>query len=167
MPKKYTSRNLKSSPIDFLKLIFSIGLCLGTGLLGSIFTGPSITTWYATLNKPAFSPPNWVFAPVWTTLFILMGISLYLIWITKDRLKQKAFNLFFVQLALNVLWSILFFGMHNPILAFVDILILWWTIFLTIKAFSKINKLAGQLLWLYLAWVSFATLLNLSIIILN
>ncbi len=154
-------------PKNPLKLILSIGLCLGAGGVGSIFTTSAIPTWYAILNKPLFSPPNWIFAPVWTILFILMGISLYLVWIAKDRLKQKAFNIFFVQLALNVLWSILFFGMKNPLFAFFDIIVLWIAIFLTIKSFYKIDKLAGNLLIPYIAWVSFAALLNLSIVVLN
>ncbi|MBU1031875.1 tryptophan-rich sensory protein [Patescibacteria group bacterium] len=157
-------------PINFGKLILSLALCLGAGFLGSLFTTSSIPTWYATLEKPFFSPPNWIFAPVWTTLYILMGISLYLVWTKKDpstSLRTEVPTVFWIQLALNALWSIIFFGMKNPLLAFLDILILWIAIFLAIKAFSKINKLAGQLLWPYLAWVSFATILNLSIVILN
>ncbi|MFH1536086.1 MAG: TspO/MBR family protein [Patescibacteria group bacterium] len=157
-------------PIRIPKLILSLVLCLGAGGVGSLFKASSIPTWYATLNKPFFSPPNWIFAPVWTTLYILMGISLYLVWIKKDpstSLRTEVPTVFWIQLALNALWSIIFFGMKNPLLAFLDILILWIAIFLAIKAFSKINKLAGQLLWPYLAWVSFATILNLSIVILN
>lgn len=144
------------------KLIFSIGLCLGAGILGSFFTISSIPTWYTTLNKPLLSPPNWVFAPVWTTLYILMGISLYLVW-----RKTHVPSVFWVQLILNATWSIVFFGLKSPILALVDIVVLWLAIFLTIKSFYKINKLAGNLLIPYLAWVSFATILNLSIVILN
>ena len=149
-------------PKNFPKLILSIGLCLGAGYLGSIFTTPVIPTWYAALNKPSFSPPDWVFAPVWTILYILMGISLYLVWI-----KTRIPTIFWIQLILNVTWSIIFFGLKNPTLAFVNIIALWVAIFLTIKSFYKINKLAGQLLFPYIAWVSFAGLLNLSIIILN
>ncbi len=149
-------------PIKFPKLILSIGLCLGAGFIGSIFTTSSIPTWYAALNKPPFSPPDWVFAPVWTILYIFMGISLYLVWI-----KKSVSAIFWIQLILNISWSIVFFGMKNPSLAFVNILALWIGIFLTIKAFYKINRLAGQLLFPYIAWVSFAALLNLSIVILN
>jgi len=149
-------------PKNISKLFLSIGLCLGVGFLGSIFTTSSIPTWYATLSKPFFSPPNWVFAPVWTTLYILMGISLYLVW-----QKRKIPSVFWIQLILNFTWSIIFFGLKNPMLAFVNILALWIAIFLTIKSFSKINKLAGQLLYPYITWVSFATLLNLAIVILN
>lgn len=153
---------------DFSKLILSIILCLGAGFAGSIFTTPVITTWYATLHKPFFSPPNWIFAPVWTVLYILMGVSLYLVISDKGKvIREKAIQIFVAQLVLNVTWSIVFFGMKNPMLAFVNILVLWIAIFLTIKSFYKINKLAGNLLIPYIIWVSFATLLNLSIIILN
>ncbi|MBI2019873.1 tryptophan-rich sensory protein [Candidatus Daviesbacteria bacterium] len=153
-------------PKDFPKLILSIGICLGAGVLGSFFTVSSPPagglTWYQTLNKPFFSPPNWIFGPVWSTLYILMGISLFLVWI-----KRRVPSVFWIQLILNTIWSIIFFGLKNPTLAFLDIIALWITIFLTIKAFSKINKLASQLLWPYLAWVSFATFLNLAIVLLN
>jgi translocator protein len=154
-------------PINILKLLISIGICLGAAILGSFFTISSIPTWYAALNKPFFSPPNWIFGPVWTTLYILMGISLYLVWISKIKSKQKAINLFLIQLGLNALWSIIFFGMKNPILALVDIIALWITIFLTIKTFYTISKLAANLLVPYILWVSFASLLNLMIVVLN
>ncbi|MBI4059348.1 tryptophan-rich sensory protein [Candidatus Microgenomates bacterium] len=153
-------------PIKIPKLILSIGLCLGVGVLGGIFTTSAPPagglTWYASLNKPIFSPPNFVFAPVWTILYILMGISLYLVW------KKKAVPvIFWVQLFLNFLWSLIFFGWHNPILALVDIVALWISIFLTIKAFNRVNKLAGNLLIPYLVWVSFASVLNLAIALAN
>lgn len=148
--------------INIPKLILSIGICLGVGVLGSIFTISSIPTWYVALNKPFFSPPNWVFGPVWTILYILMGISLYLVWI-----KRRVPAVFWTQLLLNAIWSILFFGMKNPTLALVDIIALWVAIILTIKAFYKINILAAYLLIPYLAWASFATILNLSIVLLN
>lgn len=147
---------------NFPKLIFSIGICLGVGFLGSFFTVDSIPIWYATLNKPFFSPPNWIFAPVWTILYLLIGVSLYLVWE-----KRTVPQVFLVQLILNGIWSIIFFGMKNPTLALIDIIALWVAITLTIKAFSKINKLAGKLLYPYLVWVSFATILNLSIVLLN
>lgn len=148
--------------INIPKLILSIGLCLGVGIVGSFFTTSSIPTWYATLNKPFFSPPNFIFAPVWTTLYILMGISLYLVW-----QKGKVPTIFWIQLILNFLWSILFFGLKNPVLGFVEIVVLWITIFLTIKNFYPISKWAAYLLIPYLLWVTFASILNLSIVILN
>lgn len=148
------------------KLIFAIGICLGAGILGSFFTVSSPSagglTWYFTLNKPFFSPPNWVFGPVWTILYILMGISLYLVWI-----KREVPGIFWIQLILNALWSMIFFGLKNPSAALIDIIALWIAIVLTIKAFSKINKLAANLLYPYLAWVSFASVLNLAIVLLN
>lgn len=149
-------------PRNLPKLILSITICLGAGIIGSFFTTSAIPTWYATLNKPVFSPPNWIFAPVWTTLYILMGISLYLVW------KKKTVPMvFWIQLILNATWSIVFFGMKNPILAFINIAALWIAIFLTIKSFRKINKTAACLLYPYLAWVSFASVLNLFIVLLN
>lgn len=149
-------------PIKLPKLILSVGICLGAGIMGSFFTVSAIPDWYDTLNKPLFSPPNWIFAPVWTVLYILMGISFYLVWI-----KRKVPTVFWIQLILNALWSAIFFGMRNPALALVDIIALWIAIILTIKAFSKINELAAKLLYPYLAWVSFASILNLAIVILN
>jgi len=153
--------------MKFLKLLLSLALCLGAGVLGSVFTTSAIPTWYQTLNKPFFSPPNWLFAPVWTVLYVLMGISLYLVWTSKSKLKQNALTLFFIQLGLNAIWSIIFFGLQNPLFALVEIVAMWLAIFLTIKVFYKINKPASNLLIPYLVWVSFATILNLSIVILN
>ncbi|MDP3973748.1 MAG: TspO/MBR family protein [Candidatus Daviesbacteria bacterium] len=155
-------------PKNLSKLILSIGLCLGAGIIGSFFTVSSIPEWYFTLNKPFFSPPNWIFGPVWTILYVMMGIALYLVLSAKWEVQsQKAVRIFAVQLILNALWSIIFFGMRNPVLALVDIVALWITIVLTIKFFSKINKLSAYLLYPYLAWVSFASILNLAVVILN
>lgn len=150
-------------PKNISKFILSIGVCLGAGIIGSFFTVSSIPNWYATLNKPLFSPPNWIFGPVWTILYILMGISLYLIW----QKKKKVPLIFWIQLILNLVWSIIFFGYKNSILALIDIVVLWFAIALTIKAFNKINKLAAKLLVPYFFWVSFATILNLAIVLLN
>ncbi|MCR4335787.1 MAG: tryptophan-rich sensory protein [archaeon] len=152
-----------------LKLAISIVLSQLAGIIGSIFTVTSITTWYSFLNKPFFNPPSWVFGPVWITLYFLMGISFYLIWVgsADAKKKHKAMKIFGVQLFLNTLWSILFFGMHQPWLAFAEILLLLTAIILTIKTFYKINKTAAYLLAPYLLWVSFATILNLAIALLN
>lgn len=154
---------IKSLPV----LIIAILICESAGILGSFFTISSIPTWYVTLTKPSFSPPNFVFGPVWATLYALMGISLYLVWSSKAKSKQYALTLFFVQLGLNVVWSIIFFGLKKPGLAFFEIITLWIAIYLTIKAFQKISKAASYLLYPYLVWVSFASILNLSIWILN
>lgn len=154
---------------DLYKLIVSVSLCLFVGFAGSLVTFPSITTWYATLHKPTFSPPNWIFAPVWTFLYICMGIASYLIW--QKGIKKKtvvfALKLFGMQLILNFLWSIIFFGFHSPVVALIDILLLLMTIFMTTRAFFPINKYAALLLIPYLLWVSFAAILNLAIVLLN
>lgn len=152
-----------------LKLIASIAVCLSVGLAGSFFTAPSIPTWYATLIKPPFSPPNWIFAPMWTTLYILMGISLFIIWqkYPKNKKVIPALKLFAVQLFLNAIWSPIFFGAKNLLWALMVIVLLWFFIAKTISAFGKIDKRAGILLYPYLAWVSFATILNFSVWLLN
>jgi tryptophan-rich sensory protein len=143
----------------FLKLITSLVLVYATAFFGSYFTFPSIKGWYATLIRPSFSPPNWIFGPVWTVLYLMMAISFYLIW------EKNKF--FFAQLFLNFLWSLLFFGLHQPLFAFFDIVLLWIFILLTILDFRKKSKTASFLLIPYLLWVSFASILNLSIVLLN
>lgn len=142
--------------------------CQLAGLIGSIFTFPSIGNWYKYLNKPFFNPPNWIFGPVWTILYLLMGISFYLIWQSKSKKKNnKYFLIFYMQLFLNSLWSAIFFGLHNTLLAFIEIMFLWLAISLTIISFYKISKLAALLLVPYILWVSFASILNFAIFILN
>jgi tryptophan-rich sensory protein len=151
------------------KLILSILICQLAGLIGVFFTSPVISTWYSSIVKPTFNPPNWVFGPVWTTLYTLIGISLYLV--IKDGIdsqgKKKALFVFSIHLILNSLWSILFFGMKNPFLAFIEIIILWGMIIYTMVLFKKIDKRTIYLLTPYLLWVSFAALLNFSIWRLN
>jgi len=146
--------------------LLSLVLCFSTAYFGSTVTTPSIGNWYQLINKPFFNPPNWIFAPVWTLLFFLMAISLYLISINQKK-NIKSILLFISQLIFNFLWSYSFFFLHNPLLAFIDILILIVLVFLTYKEFSKINKTSGLLLIPYLAWISFASILNLSIVLLN
>lgn len=152
-----------------LKLVISIIICQLAGLLGSIFSFSSVSDWYATIVRPELAPPNWIFGPVWTTLYILMGIALYLVW--KRGLKQpqvkRAVTIFALQLALNALWSILFFGLQNPGLAFIEIILMWLAIIWTIRAFYPISRKAAYLLVPYLLWVSFATYLNGAIWFLN
>jgi tryptophan-rich sensory protein len=153
----------------YAKLAVSILLTLSAGWLGSIFTTPAINGWYATLQKPSFNPPNWLFGPVWTFLFIAMGVSLYLIWqrgLEKPETK-KAFVFFIVHLLFNVLWSVIFFGLKNLGLAFGEIIILWVMILALALNFYKIDKVAGILLIPYLCWVSFASFLNFAISRLN
>ena len=155
--------------LKIIPLVLSIGVCFLAAGIGSRFTTSAIDTWYTTLQKPFFNPPNWIFGPVWTLLYLIMGISLYIVWIAKVEKKAKlqGITFFFIQLALNVLWSILFFGLKSPTAALIGIIFLWLAIFLTIRSFLQISKKAGWLLIPYLVWVSFATILNLSIVILN
>ena len=155
--------------IDILKLVASIILCQLAGLIGSIFTTPAITTWYESLKKPFFSPPNWIFGPVWVSLYLMMGISLFVICRRRDNHAQakRGLILFFAQLILNTLWSVAFFGLKSPILGLVNILLLWLAIFFTIQQFLKISKAAAAFLLPYMLWVSFAVILNFSFWILN
>ena len=153
---------------DIAKLAVSIILCQLAGFLGSLFTTPAIPTWYQTLHKPFFTPPNWIFSPVWISLFLLMGISLFLVSRRQDHPKVKtALIFFFVQLILNILWSAAFFGLRLPLLGLMDIILLWIAILLTIQHFLKVAKMAGLLLLPYLLWVSFAALLNFCLWFLN
>lgn len=152
---------MKTHSIKFL-FIFLLAT-FAAGIIGSFFTFDAIPNYYANLNKPFFSPPNWVFGPVWTTLYVLIGISGYLAW----RAKAQVLPVFAVQLALNSLWSILFFGMRMPFLAFLEILLLFAAIAYMMKLFHKADKRAAYLLIPYLLWVGFATLLNLAIVLLN
>jgi len=152
-----------------LKLLIFIIIIQLVGFIGSIFTTPAIPVWYASIIKPTFTPPNWLFAPVWTILFLLMGISAFMVWQKgiKKR-KVKISMLFFgIQLLLNMLWSILFFGFKSPLLAFIEIILLWAFILLTILLFSKVSKKASYLLVPYIIWVSFAAVLNFYILLLN
>jgi tryptophan-rich sensory protein len=148
-------------------LVISITICQFVGIVGSIFTASSLTSWYATLAKPNFSPPGWIFAPMWVTLYLLMGISLYLIWTNKTKNNRKSFIAFGVQLFLNGLWSLLFFGLKSPLYGLIDILLLIAAITFTILFSYRISVLAGVLLIPYLAWVCFAAVLNYSIFLLN
>lgn len=160
---------LKPNITEIIKLVVSIVTCQLAGFIGSLFTTPSIPTWYATIKKPSFTPPNAVFGPVWTMLFLLMGISAYLIWRKglQDKNVKWALMIFIVQLVLNVLWSILFFGLHHPFLAFIEIIVLWLVILATLISFMKLSKPAGILLLPYLIWVAFAAILNYQLWKLN
>ena len=143
-------------------------VCQMAGIIGSVFTAPAVKGWYTTINKSPLNPPSWVFAPVWTILFIMMGISVSIIWLSeKNEARTKALKVFFVQLVLNTLWSIIFFGLKNPALAFVEIILLWLAILYTIILFRKINRKASCLLIPYILWVSFASVLTLSVALLN
>ena len=145
---------------NLIKLILCILICLSAGFIGSLFTSLAVPTWYAALNKPAYNPPDWIFGPVWTALYIMMGVAFYLFWKKKAR---KAITIFIIQLALNTLWSILFFGLKSPFLALMDIILLWAFILATILTGRKFSKAASYLLVPYLLWVSYAFVLNASI----
>jgi translocator protein len=151
-----------------MKLLYSIIITLGVGVIAGFATISNIAGWYATLSKPAFNPPNWIFGPVWTLLYILMGIALSLIWKQPNSPnKSNSLWLFFIQLFLNFCWSFLFFYFHRIGFALVDIVMLWILIILTIFSFSRLNKTAAFLLLPYICWVSFATILNGAIYSLN
>jgi tryptophan-rich sensory protein len=152
-----------------IKAILCILLCLSAGGIGSAFTTAAIPEWYATLVKPSFSPPNWIFAPVWTLLYILMGLAASLVWQKGLQSPQvrAALVIFLLQLILNMVWSFLFFGLRSPLYGLVDILFLWAMILVTIAAFSKVSTLAAALLVPYVLWVTFATGLNFGIFLLN
>lgn len=152
----------------FFPLLFFILICLSAGYIGSTFTLPSIPTWYAALKKPLLNPPNWIFGPVWTTLYILMAIAAWQIYnLNKKNQVKTALVCFFIQLALNVLWSLIFFGKHLLFWAFVEIILLWLAILITIIKFYKLKKSAGLLLLPYIIWVSFASYLTFSVWTLN
>lgn len=160
-------KNMKSS--DLAKLIGSIAICQGAGGIGSFFTAPKIQTWYTALEKPAFTPPNSVFMPVWITLYTLIGIAVFLIW-RKGLHKQPvktAFILFWIQLALSALWSVIFFGLESPFFGFMVIISLWVLVLITTIKFFRLSHIAGGLLIPYISWISVASVLNAWIWILN
>lgn len=136
-------------------------LCFAAAAMGSALTNLSVKTWYPTLRKPSFSPPNWAFAPVWTALYLMMAIAAWLVWLQAGW--PAALTLFFAQLALNVVWSGLFFGMRSPGAAMGEIVLLWFAILLTTIAFAPISTAAAALMLPYLLWVAFAAVLNFSI----
>ena len=154
---------------NFFKLAIAIVVVELAGAIGSVFTVSAIPNWYAGLVKPALNPPSWVFGPAWTTLYALMGIAAFLIWKSGWDKKEvkKALGVFGIQLVLNALWSIIFFGLHSPGWALVDIIALWFAIAWTMVVFYKISKPAAYLLVPYILWVSFVSYLNYSIWMLN
>lgn len=151
------------------RIVVSVIICQLAGVAGSVFTITTIPGWYVALIKPPFSPPNWLFGPVWLALYTLMGLALSLVWVKGigDKKVKQAVVLFGVQLFLNVLWSILFFGLNYTFLAFLEILLMLGFIALTTRRFYRIERKAAYLMLPYLAWVSFASLLNFSIWFLN
>ena len=166
--------------MNYKRFIISLALPQLAGIVGSLFTTSAIPGWYANLIKPSFSPPNWLFGPVWITLYVLMGISVYLVWQKVEqnppspkasdghgKTARGAFWLFWIHLFFNAIWSIIFFGLQNPGLAFINIIIIWLLIIALMVKFWKVNRWASYLLIPYFLWVSFAGILNYFIWCLN
>ncbi|SDE40873.1 TspO and MBR related proteins [Mucilaginibacter pineti] len=154
---------------QFFPFLISLLITVGIGFVASLVTRPQIAGWYSTLNKPSFNPPPWLFAPVWSCIYVMIAIAAYMVW--KLRSRRPAYKIaravYFIQLALNFSWSIVFFGLHQVLGALIVIVLLWISIVLNINWFGKFNRVAGWLLYPYLLWVSFATVLNASIYFLN
>lgn len=160
---------IKLGWLDIIKLSVSVFISLMAGVIGSVYTGPAIDTWYRDLNKPIFNPPDWVFAPVWTILYLLIGVAAFLVWRRglNHPYVKIALALFIVQLGLNAFWSYVFFGLQNPLAAFFEIIVLWTTIAATIFYFYKVSPAAAYLLLPYIFWITFAAILNFSIFQIN
>jgi translocator protein len=154
---------------NWLKLIISLVVPQAVAAGGAFFTVTGSGSWYQQINRPEWNPPGWVFGPVWTALYIMMGVAFYLVWKSDvaKGIKQKAMGLWIAQLIANFFWSFIFFGQQQIGLAFIEIVVLWILILLTIFAFARINKLAAWLLVPYISWVSFAAMLNFAIWQLN
>ena len=158
---------------SIFKFVISIIICESAGVFGSLFTFSTVSNWFPTLVKPWFSPPSWIFGPVWVILYFLMGLSLYIIWnyktqtLSKQKYRKQFFAIFGIQLMLNAFWSFLFFGLKSPLYGLIDILFLDIAVAMTIIYAYRVSKYAGVLLAPYMAWIIFATVLNLEIAILN
>jgi len=152
-----------------IKLIVCLALTFSAAFIGSIFTRDAVNNWYATLNKPSFTPPDWLFGPVWTILYILMAISAFIVWQKglANPAVRIALTIYLIQLILNGFWSVIFFSLKLPWLAFIEIILLWSAIVVTILAFTRVSIIATLLLVPYILWVSFAAVLNFSIWLLN
>lgn len=157
---------MKFKPLAF---IINIAITLAIGALGGWATAQSVKTWYPTLNKPSFNPPNWLFAPVWTTLYILIGIAAYLVWVRRDKIVHfpRTVAIYLIQLILNLSWSFIFFYLHEVGFALAEIILLLIIIVINASMFYKINKWAGLIFIPYILWVSFASFLTYNIFILN
>lgn len=153
---------------SWLVLAGFVALCMGVSALGGLATFPSIPTWYAGLAKPAWTPPNWVFGPVWTVLYLMMAVAAWRVWLSPLRVaRRRALARFLVQLGLNLAWSWLFFAMRSPWLGIVDIVLLWLAVVATMLAFRPLSPLATWLMAPYLLWVTYASTLNAGILVLN
>ena len=159
-------RSVTANAESLLRLVVSIAVCLGAAGLGALVTMPALRPWYAGLSKPRWTPPNWLFGPVWTILYVAMAVAAWLVW-QRTGLMERPMKLFLLQLALNAAWSGVFFGLHSPGAAFAEIVALWFAILATSIEFWKTAPAAGWLLLPYLIWVSYAAALNFSIWRLN
>ena len=147
--------------IHYIRLIASLIICQLAGFVGAVFTTPAIPGWYAALEKPTINPPNWIFSPVWIFLYLLMGITLYILWQNLPKPEARIALVFFaIQMVLNILWSVIFFGLKLPMVAFLEIIILWVFILLTMIKSSKVSRTSVYLLLPYILWVNFAAVLN-------
>lgn len=157
---------MKFKPVAF---VINIAITLGVGALGSWATLQSVKTWYRTINKPSFNPPDWLFSPVWTTLYLLIGISAYLVWVNRDKIVHfpRTVAIYLIQLILNLGWSFIFFYLHEIGFALAEIILLLIIIVINGLVFYKINKWAGLIFIPYFLWVSFATILTYNIFMLN
>ncbi|QIB34088.1 TspO/MBR family protein [Ancylobacter pratisalsi] len=155
--------------LSFFRLVLAVGLCLAVGALGSLATTPQIPTWYATLAKPSWTPPDAVFPIVWTTLYVLMAVTLWRLWQlhAPSSHRRLAVVLWLVQLALNAVWSQVFFGLEAIVWALAVIVMLWIAILATILACARIDRIAAWLMAPYLVWVSYALALNAAIVAMN
>lgn len=153
---------------DIVKLVVALAASFLAAIIGSVFTIPNISTWYATLNKPFFTPPDWLFAPAWTLLYLLMAVALYLVWkLPQSKQRDSAIAVYAAQLIVNVLWSVGFFGLHNLLLGLALILLMLALIVLTTYEFYKLSKPAAYAMVPYISWVVFATCLNAAVFFLN
>ncbi|CAH0259244.1 MULTISPECIES: TspO/MBR family protein [unclassified Pedobacter] len=157
---------MKFKPVAF---VINIAITLGVGALGSWATLQSVKTWYRTINKPSFNPPDWLFGPVWTTLYVLIGIAAYLVWVRRDKIVHfpRTVAIYLIQLILNLAWSFIFFHLHEIGFALAEIILLLIIIVINGLVFYKINKWAGLIFIPYFLWVSFATILTYNIFMLN
>jgi tryptophan-rich sensory protein len=162
-----TSNYLPHGAAQWIGLACAVAACFAAAGIGSLYTTPAIPVWYASLQKPAWNPPNWLFGPVWTLLYLSMAVAVWLVWRERGFAASLPLALFAVQLILNALWSIIFFGWKRPGLALVEIFFLWAAIFATMLSFWRVSQIAAWLMWPYLMWVTFAGFLNLAIWKLN
>ena len=159
-------RNMTASGESLARLTVSLVVCLGAAGFGAFITAPALRPWYANLRKPSWTPPNWLFGPVWTILYVAMAVAAWMVW-QRSGLMERPMKLFLLQLSLNAAWSLLFFGLRSPGAAFAEIVTLWLAILATAIEFWKVAPAAGIMFAPYLGWVSYAAALNLSIFRLN